>query len=184
MEKQRKFMPWEAFGFRAEGGLCSRVVQSVCGEGKEELQVSVEKEGAASTQALSHSQVPPPMGCSFLATCETQGMDLSSNPCDASPAFPSAQQAVSKCRNCFGAEFVLSMQHLPISPGILLKDPIPWENVWECGEHRWENERPLSSAGGGLVEGLETPTGEEWPGADLSQVAQTLLEFSGNERKV
>lgn len=41
-----------------------------------------------------------------------------------------------------------------------------------------------------MFEGLETPLaqlpGEEWPGADLSQVVQTLLEFwdQGSEGKV
>lgn len=41
-----------------------------------------------------------------------------------------------------------------------------------------------------MFEGLETPLaqlpGEEWPGVDLSQVVQTLLEFwdQGSEGKV
>lgn len=61
------------------------MAQSVYGEGKEELKVSVEKEGAASTQVLSHSQGATTHGMllpghtSCLATCETQGMSLSSN---------------------------------------------------------------------------------------------------------
>lgn len=55
------FRLWEAFGLRAKEGLYSRVVQSACGEGREELQVFLE-EGAASMQALSHSQGAPTHG--------------------------------------------------------------------------------------------------------------------------
>lgn len=46
---------------------------------------------------------------------------LRSWPCGALPAFPLAQQPVSKCRSCFRDEFILSVQHLPISPRILVE---------------------------------------------------------------